>query len=232
MNITVVYYSKTGNTSTIADNIARVLGCDSISINLMKQGRKTKQELEQENKLFQNAIDKCNKSDFIFIGTPTEFRKPHKRIVDLINNLTEKKVAIFCTYYGMLGATFYDLESHLLQKNISLINKINIRVGTEKYKFNRNINQYKDKITSEHIKIATDFALNTVKLDKPLNLRLNGICGIDCRQCNYFNKSCKGAGFNCWSGRNCDVFNCCVINKSYSTCQDCNRRYNCILIKK
>ena len=232
MKITVVYYSKTGNTKTIADSIARVLGCDSIPINLIKQGKKTKQELDQEKQFFQNAINKCNQSDLVFIGTPTEFRKPHSKIIDLIDNLTIKKAAIFCTYYGMLGATFYDLESLLLRKNISIINKRNFLVGTEKYKFNLDIRRYKDKITPEHIKIASDFALSTIKSDKPLSPRLKGICGADCRQCKNFNKSCKGAGFNCWSGKQCDIFNCCVIRKSYSNCGDCNKIDNCFLIKK
>jgi flavodoxin len=231
LNITVVYYSKTGNTKAIADNIARVLGCDSIAINLIKQGRKTKQEIDQDKQLFENAIKKCNQSDLVFIGTPTEFRKPHSRIVDLINNLTTKKATIFCTYYGMLGATFYDLEALLLQKNISIINKLSVLVGTKKYEFNHDVSQYKDKITSEHIKMATDFALNSAKLDKPLPLRLKGICGLDCQQCNNFNKSCKGAGFNCWSGRHCEIFDCCVIKKSYSICGDCDTRFSCIKIK-
>ncbi len=231
LNITVVYYSKTGNTKTIADNIARALGCDSIAINLIKKGRKTKQEIDQEKQLVNNAIEKCNHSELVFIGTPTEFRKPHNKIVDLINNLNIRKAAIFCTYYGMLGATFYDLEALLLQKNISIINKLSVLVGTKKYKFSHDISQYKDKITSEHIKMATDFALNSVKLDKPLPLRLKGICGLDCQQCNNFNKSCKGAGFNCWSGRHCEIFDCCVIKKSYSTCGDCDTRLICIKIK-
>jgi len=231
LKATVVYYSKTGNTKIIADTIAKVIGCDSIPINLMKHGRKTKQELDQEKELFQYAINKCNQSDLVFIGTPTEFRKPHIKIIDLIDNLTCNKAAIFCTYYGMLGATFYDLESILLRKDISIINKLNILVGTEKYKFNLDISQYKDWITPEHIKMASDFALDTVKSNKPLSPRLKGICGKDCQQCKDFNKSCKGAGFSCWSGRHCDIFDCCIIKKSYSNCQDCNKINNCILIK-
>ena len=232
MKITVVYYSKTGNTKTIADTIAEVLGCDSLAINLMKHGRKTKQELDTEKKLFQEAVNKCNKSDLVFIGTPTEFRKPHSKIIALINNLTINKVAVFSTCYGMPGATFYDLESILLQKNISIINRLNFRVGTEKYRFNLNISQYKDKVTPEHIKEAAGFALKTIKLDKPLDIRLQGVCGSDCRLCRYFNKSCRGAGFSCWSGRQCDIFNCCVLQKSYSNCMDCNKSFNCVHIKK
>lgn len=232
MKSTVVYYSKTGNTKTIADTIASALGCDSIPINVKKQGRKTKQELYLEKTLFHNAINICNHSDLVFIGTPTEFRKPHSKIIDFIDNLTISRAAIFSTYYGMLGATFYDMESLLLRKNISIISKLNFLVGTEKYKFNLDISQYKDKITPEHIKMATEFALETVKLDKSLEIRLKGVCGTDCQQCKNFNKSCRGAGFRCCSGSQCEIFDCCVIKKSYSDCEDCSKKNNCILIKK
>ena len=231
MKTTVVYYSKTGNTKIIADSIAKTLGCDSIAINLMKTGRKTKQEIDKEKQVFKKAIEQCNQSDFLFIGTPTEFRKPHAKIVDLINNLTIKRVAIFCTYYGMLGATFYDLEALLLQKDISIINKLDVLVGTKKYKFSLDINQYKEKITSELLHAVHNFALRTVSSDKPLAIRLKGICGLDCHQCNDFDKSCKGAGYHCWSGSHCEIFDCCVIKKSYLTCGDCDNRLNCDKIK-
>jgi flavodoxin len=227
MKITVVYYSKTGNTKVIADTIAKALACDSIPINLMKSGRKTKQEIEEEKQIFKNAVEQCNKSDFVFIGTPTEFRKPHPNIVHLINNLTIKRAAVFCTYYGMLGATFYDLEALLLQKDISIRNKLNILVGTKKYKFSLDINQYKEKITSEHLQAAYNFALMTITSTKSLSLRLKGICGVDCQLCNDFDKSCKGAGYHCWSGNNCEIFECCVIRKSYLTCGDCENSLNC-----
>jgi flavodoxin len=231
MKTTVVYYSKTGNTKIIADSIAKTLGCDSIAINLMKNGRKTKQEVEKEKQITKTAIEQCNQSDLVFIGTPTEFRKPHTKIVDFINGLTIKRAAVFCTYYGMLGATFYDLEALLLQKNISIINKLNVQVGTKNYKFSLDVSQYKEKISSEHIQMATDFALHTVALNKSLPLRLKGICGLDCQQCIDYNKTCKGAGYNCWSGSQCIIFDCCVIKKSYLTCGDCDHRLNCKMIK-
>jgi flavodoxin len=231
LKIAVVYYSKTGNTKIIADNIARVLGCKSFAINLIKQGRKTKHEIDQEKQLLTNAIEICNQSDLVFIGTPTEFRKPHSKIVYLIDKLSPIKAAIFCTYYGMLGATFYDLEALLLKKNITIINKLSVLVGTEKYKFSRDINQYKDMVTSEHIDMSTDFALNSLNSVRPLRLRLKGICGKDCQLCSDYGISCKGAGYNCWSGSHCEIFNCSVIKKSYSYCEDCNNKSNCVIIK-
>lgn len=227
MKRTVAYYSRTDNTKVIADAIAKALECDSIPINLMKKGRKSKKEIEEEKQIFKNAIEQCNKSDFVFIGTPTEFRKPHPEIVHLIDNLNIKSVAVFCTYYGMLGATFYDLEALLLKRNISIFNELKLCVGTMEYKFSLDKSQYKEQVTSEHLQSAYNFALKTVTLDKPLPVRLKGVCGVDCQFCNEFNKSCNGAGYNCWSGRQCEIFNCCVITKSYYSCKDCNHQFDC-----
>jgi flavodoxin len=231
MKTAVAYYSKTGNTKAIADAIAKAVGCDSIAINLMKRGRKTKQEMAEEKRLFKDGIDQCRQSDLVFIGTPTEFRKPHPKIVEFISCLNIKKAAIFCTYYGMLGATFYDLEALLLQKNIALINELNLVVGTEKYKFSRDISQYQEKITREHLQKAVDFALLTTAKKRALPLRLQGVCGKDCQGCARFNKTCQGAGHRCWSGSRCKIFNCAVIKNSFLSCVDCTKSARCTLIK-
>jgi flavodoxin len=63
MKTTVVYYSKTGNTKIIADSIAKALECHSIPVNLMKSGRKTKQEIEEEKQTLKNTVEECNQSD-------------------------------------------------------------------------------------------------------------------------------------------------------------------------
>lgn len=228
MKTNVAYYSKTGNTKTIADFIAKSIGCDTIAINLMKHGRKTKKEVEEERQFFRKAIEQCNNSDLVFIGTPTFFRKPHPQIMEFIGNIRTKKVAIFCTYYGMLGATFYDMEALLLQKDILLVNKLNLIVGTEKYRFHKNINQYKEEITSEHIITAKEFALQTISLDKPLPLRLNTVCGNNCLKCSRYGNDCRGAGYQCWSASNCEIFECCVIKKSLEDCRNCSTWRNCI----
>jgi hypothetical protein len=212
--------------------MAKALGCDSIAINLMKRGRKTKQELADEKQLFNDCVKQCRQSDLVFIGTPTEFRKPHPKIVEFVGCLDIKKAAIFCTYYGMLGATFYDLEALLLHKNIAVINKLNLLVGTEKYKFSRDINQYQEKITRVHLQQAVDFALQTITKTDFLPLRLQGACGKDCQRCASFNETCQGAGYRCWSGSQCEIFNCAVIKNSYLNCEDCIKSVSCNRIKK
>ena len=232
MKTVVVYFSKSGNTKTIAETISCEIGATLISINIIKKGRKTKEERKLEKQYFNQALTECRQADFVFIGTPTEFRKPHPKIMELIDSLETKRVAIFCTYYGMLGATFYDLEARLLQKNIILVDKINLLVGTEKYKFKQDISQYKELIKPEHLQSARQFARNAILKQNNLPMRLKGACGKDCSDCPDFNISCKGAGFECWSEKDCKIFDCCVIKKSYLTCEECNNRLNCNLVKE
>jgi flavodoxin len=228
MKTKVAYYSKTGNTKTIADFIAKSIGCDAIAINLMKYGRKSKKEIEDEKQIFRNTVEQCNNSDLVFIGTPTIFRKPHSQIMEFIGIVCTKKAAVFCTCYGMFGATFYDMEALLLQKGIVLVNKLNLIVGMEKYKFHKNIRQYKEKITPEHIITAKEFALRTISLDKPSPLRLNTVCGNNCLKCSRYSNDCKGAAYQCWSEKKCKIFECCVIRKSLEDCRICPTWKNCM----
>jgi flavodoxin len=230
MYTVVVYYSKSGNTKTIAETISKETGAKLLPLNIIKKGRKTKEEKELEKQFVYQALKASKQADFVFIGTPTEFRKPHPKIMEFINSIEAKRVAVFCTYYGMLGATIYDLEARLLQRGIKLVDKLNVMVGTEKYKFNQDVNQYKELIKSEHLQSAKDFALRALSRQDPISLRLTGTCGKDCLKCQDY-KACKGAGYNCWSGKQCVIFDCCVINNSYLTCGECNYRLNCTLIK-
>lgn len=231
MKTIVVYYSKTGNTKTIAETISQEIEATLIPLNISKKGRKTKEEKEIEKQYLDQALTESKKADLVFIGTPTEFRRPHPKIMEFIDRLEARRVAVFCTYYGMLGATFYDLEARLLQKNIKVTDKLNILVGTEKYKFNRDISQYKELIRPEHLQTAKDFALRAISNQSPLMLRLKGACRKDCQTCQEYNKSCKGAGYSCWSGSHCDIFDCCVIKKSFLSCGECKYRLNCSELK-
>lgn len=231
MNSIVVYFSKTGNTKRIAEVISKELNAKLFPLNIIKKGRRTKEEINFEKELVKKALEEIKKADIVFIGTPTEFRKPHARVMDFIDQLEAKRAAIFCTYYGMLGATFYDLEARFLQKNIPLVGKLNVKVGTEKYKFNLNVNNYKEKILPEHLNAAKKIASEAVSNKTPFSVRLIGVCGKNCQECKKFNKECKGAGFSCWSGSNCEIFNCCVIKKSLSSCDDCSSKDTCSKIK-
>jgi|GEM_PF-1802402 len=233
MDTVVVYYSKTGNTKKIAEAIASSAQGVLFPLNYVKKGRKTKAELEIEAALFKSALDAAVSADLVIIGTPAEFRMPQKKVMEFIANLKMKKCAVFCTYYGMPGAVFIDMEAELLQNGNKIIHKLGVCVGTEKYKFQLKVNLYKENITEDHISRAAAFA-DECKIDKqPIEIRLKGICGADCTICkNMLERKCRGAAFECRSGKNCEIFNCCVIKQSLMSCDMCGKKrpaVNCLI---
>ena len=190
MNSLVVYFSKTGNTKIIAQTIAQELYCESLPLNLMKHGRKTKAELEIEANLVRTAIERSKNVEMLFLGTPTEFRKPHPRVVEFVKTAQPKQISLFCTYYGMLGATFLDLECKLNQKEIPIWGELAVRVGTQKYRFQQNIQNYKEKITDQNLQEAKNFARTMATSQDSMQLRLTGACGKDCHECDSFGRKC------------------------------------------
>jgi flavodoxin len=228
----VIYYSKTGNTRQIADTMAHALQTESLPLNVMKAGRKTKAELETEDSLFETAWRRARESALVILGTPTEFRKPHSRVVAFVETLEARRVAVFCTYYGMLGATLIDLEAQLGRKGIPLVGVLRLCVGTEQYRFRRNPDGYVDQITAEHRSKAQEFAHACLHRTESITPRLQGICGRSCEQCSmYQGQHCQGAEMHCWSGNGCEVFACCAIQRSLPGCDKCSTYATCNKIK-
>ncbi len=229
MKSVLIYYSKTGNTQRVAEVMAQEIQTEALPLNIMKKGRRTKEDLETDRALFFQAIGRANKAEIVIIGTPTERRKPHPRVMEFIEGIKARKVAIFCTYYGMLGATMIDMEARLRQAGIQLVGKLNLCVGTERYRFRQDVSQYVELITEAHVLEAKEFARHyCLQKVKPVKLRLRGICGKDCSKClRYQEQQCEGAGIRCWSGSNCEVFECCVIKKSLTGCDKCKIGQSC-----
>ncbi len=218
----VVYHSKTGNTRRIAEAIADVLGAEALPLSLMKTGRRTKAERDADRELFEAAMRRAQDAPLVVIGTPTEFRKPHPRALAFVEAVQAKRVAVFCTYYGMLGATLIDMEATLRQRRILLAGILQVRVGTAQYRFRRNPGEYVDQVTPDHLSKAAEFARDCVSRKKPLAPRLHGVCGRDCRKCPlYGERHCEGAASRCWSGNGCGVFACCTIKHSLAGCDRC-----------
>jgi flavodoxin len=228
MKAVVVYYSKTGNTKQIAEAIAQSLHVEALPLNLVKKGRKTKDELAAEKAAWNQALSAANAAELVILGTPTEFRKPHPTVVKFMEEAEPAKMGVFCTYYGMLGATLIDMEAISRQQGTQLVGSLAVRVGTEQYRFRQDVSQYTDKIGDSHFAQAREFAKRLSRPAEPAKPRLHGPCGKDCQACaKYQEHQCEGAGTRCWSGRHCRAFDCCVLKKSLETCEQCAKSPSC-----
>ena len=115
-----------------------------------------------------------------------------------------------------------DMEALLRQNRTQFMGGLAVRVGTDKYRFRQDVNHYVDRVTDAHLGRAMEFAREVLSRREPVKLGLQGVCGRDCRQClKYTHGQCEGAGVRCWSGRNCPVFDCCIIKKSLTGCEKC-----------
>jgi flavodoxin len=102
--ILVVYYSKTGNTKKIAEKIAKLLNADLDEIVVKGNHMPFQKKFEMTYK--KNPSD----YDLVAVGTPVwSFGPPPALKRYLIKNKI-KKVAFFCTYNGILGLTFKQME--------------------------------------------------------------------------------------------------------------------------
>jgi flavodoxin len=218
----VVYYSKTGNTKKTAEAMAQALRTEALALNLPKKGRKTKNELALEKTMWAKALREAKDAEIVFVGTPTEFRRPHPLVVEFMKQAVPSRAAAFCTFYGMIGATLIDMEATLRQNRTLFLGGLAVCVGTDEYRFRQDVSQYVDHVNDEHLSRASEFTRAILARGKPVDLRLQGVCGRDCRQCpKYKQRQCEGAGARCWSGRNCQVFECCIIKRSLTRCEKC-----------
>jgi flavodoxin len=228
MRALVVYYSKTGNTKKIAEAMAQSLRTEALPLNLPKKGRRSKDELAKEKALWVKGISEAQDAEIVFIGTPTEFRRPHPLVVEFMKQAALRRAAAFCTYYGMMGATLIDMEALLRQNRTQFIGGLAVCVGTDKYRFRQDVNHYVDQVTDAHLSRAREFARGVLSIGEPVKLRQQGVCGRDCCRCSkYKHRECEGAGVRCWSGRNCRVFECCIIKRSLTGCEKCTSIGSC-----
>jgi flavodoxin len=131
MNIGVLYFSRTGNTRSMAQAISQSLEADIHDIALIDPSL-------------------VSKFDLLIVGTPVEGFKPAKEIGDFIEKMpkTEKKKAIvFCTYVLWKAGTLNSLASKLAKKGYKTILKISKKkVLPGQTDFSNNLDQIKKTI--------------------------------------------------------------------------------------
>lgn len=158
MKLLVVYYSKSGNTKSIADVMAQNLHTEALPLNLIeKKSRETKEEREKEKEFFSYALEASTNADLVFIGTPTSFKKAHSKAIRFTKAVEAKKVGLFCTHYKKIGTTLINLEVLLKERGIPVVGSIEFG--------GLNSGQFKELDTStreDHMKRAEEFAKKCV----------------------------------------------------------------------
>jgi flavodoxin len=146
----VVYHSKTSNTKSIAEIIAKKLNAKAIPLNLLeKKGRGSKEEQEKEKKMFEDALIRSRGFDLVVVGTPTGFQKAHSKVIRFIKRVECSQVATFCTFYNKIGSTLSDLADILKERKIKLVASCafdNLKTGQFKELTNDEKKYYQAKI--------------------------------------------------------------------------------------
>ena len=124
MKVVVIYYSKTGNTMSIAEVIAKISKAKIQPINLLeKKGRGTEEERQKEVEFFELALNEGKDADLLIIGTSTSFKQAQSKIRRYVKLVETKRIALFCTYTKDIGITLTELEEILIDRNIEVIGK-------------------------------------------------------------------------------------------------------------
>lgn len=154
MKLLVVYYSKSGNTKSIADVMAQNLHTEALPLNLMeKKGRGTEEEREKEKEFFNCALEASTSADLVLIGTPTSFKQAHSKVTRFTKAVEAKNAGLFCTHYKKIGTTLTDLEVLLKERGIPVVGSCEFGGLTS--------GQFKELDTStreEYMKRAEEFA--------------------------------------------------------------------------
>lgn len=141
----VIYYSYTGHTKMIAENIQKKLQCDILEIKPVKEYSKDYNQVVSEEQNNESShkkpeiqkVDKdLSKYDEIIIGSPVWWYTiaPVIRTFLSENDLTGKVIRPFATNAGWLGQTFNEIQK--LCPNSKVEKGMNI-VFTEDYRENQ-----------------------------------------------------------------------------------------------
>ena len=138
MKTLVVYYSLEGNVAKIAKTIADTMNADILEIKLerpINPKRFTKfiiggfgAKRGATPKLMPYTTD-LNKYELIIIGTPVWASLPVPAVNTFFkdNNLTGKKIAIFCSYLGDYGKTLTKMKERA--KGANIVSETNFHQG-------------------------------------------------------------------------------------------------------
>ena len=148
----IVYYSYTGHTKMIVEEIQKKIDCDVLEIKPIKEYSKDYQTVvdEEQNNDSMTKMPEIQKTDIdlsqydeFIIGTPVWWYTiaPVIRTFLKQNNLNGKIIKPFATNAGWLGQTFHEIKK--LCPNSIIEDEMNI-VFTESYEENKLVTSKKE----------------------------------------------------------------------------------------
>ena len=142
MNICVVYFSRTGNTKSMAEAIANSTNSSAFDITSC------------EPSVVENF-------DMVIIGTPVEGSRPAKEILKFIEKMPEvegKKAIVFCTYALWKARVLKTLANKLAKKGyVTILSASKRKVKPNETDFSDTL----DKIRKAISKMSFEVALGT-----------------------------------------------------------------------
>ena len=152
----VVYYTRTGTTKRVAEEIAGALICDMEEIIDTKKrtgpiGSFSAIRDSNKKKLttIKDIINDPTQYDQIIIGTPVWMYTMSTpiRAYTSMHSTKFNQVAFFCTHHGKIGKTFEDMARLCEKKPISSleISKVDIKNGTDASKLRRFIDEIRQQ---------------------------------------------------------------------------------------
>ena len=117
MNVLVAYYSRSGLTRNLAENIAKTLDADLDEITDEKKRSgifgwlKAGRDAFLEKKTDINYDKNPDSYDLIVIGTPVWAGRITPAVRTYLSECSPEKVAFFATYGGSQGKVFKNMES-------------------------------------------------------------------------------------------------------------------------
>ena len=123
----VVYYSRTGNTKKLAENISKKLKCDIDEIKYLKQKKGIIGLIKAGHEAIRKAKPKIkiqkdpSKYDQVIIGTPVWTSNMASPVRSYLMENSFKKVAFFCTQDGTGDKQTFKAMEDMSKKPIATI---------------------------------------------------------------------------------------------------------------
>ncbi len=123
MAVCIVYHSETGNTRTVAERLASLVGGDLVEVKDLARYSKVgmylrggRRAMKRERAAIEPAVIDVSAYDTVVVGTPVWAGNPTPAInaaISALVGIEGKPAVVFCTFGGMPGKTLETMKAML-----------------------------------------------------------------------------------------------------------------------